>query len=303
MRAFVTGATGFVGAHLMAHLADSGDEVVPAAPELDITDRDATDAAVRDARPEVVYHLAAMTHVGESWSAPARVMRVNVEGTLNVLDAARVHRVQRVLVVGSAEEYGRVDPHDLPLSEDAPLRPVTPYAASKVAASFLALQAHLGSGLETVRVRAFSHTGPGQTPRFLVPALAARVAAAEADGSRTIAVGSLDPIRDISDVRDVVRAYRLLVEHGRAGEVYNVSRGEGVAVAEIAEQLLALAARPLELRVDPELVRPVEVPRLVGDSSKLRAETGWSPKYSLEDTVTDVLAEARARVEQPAQGS
>lgn len=296
MKAFVTGASGFVGTHLTAHLAASGDDVIAPDESLDVVDGNAVDAAIARARPDAVYHLAALSHVGESWAEPGRVLRVNVEGAANVLDAARRHGVERVLVVGSAEEYGRVEPGDVPIAEDAPLRPVTPYAASKVAADYLALQSHLGWGVGTIRVRAFSHTGPGQSPRFLVPALARRIAEAERDGNGEIIVGALDPIRDISDVRDVVRAYRLLVEHGEAGEVYNVCRGEGVAVADIAHALLARARRPLELRSDPTLFRPTEVPCLVGDASRLRAATSWTPEYSLDETLEAVLDDARDRV-------
>ena len=180
------------------------------------------------------------------------------------------------------------------MREDAPLRPTSPYAASKAAASLLALQAYLGAGLDTIRVRPFNHTGPGQPPKFLVPALAHRIAAAERDGADDIAVGSLDPVRDLSDVRDVVRAYRLLAAHGTAGEIYNVCSGHGVTVREVAERLIGHAARPLRLTVDPALVRPVDVPRLVGDGTRLRAATGWRPQYSLDETLRDVLDAARA---------
>ena len=164
---------------------------------------------------------------------------------------------------------------------------------SKIAASYLALQAHIAYGLDVVRVRAFTHTGPGQSDRFLMPALAHRIAAAERERRDEIRVGSLDPIRDVSDVRDVVRAYRLLAERGEAGEVYNVCSGTGASVREIADHLVAAARRPLRLTVDPELVRPVDVPRLVGDASKLRAATGWTPEFRLDQTLADVL-ESRA---------
>ncbi len=262
---------------------------------LDITDRDAVHDSFERHRPEIVYHLAALSHVGESWNDPTLVLRVNVEGTANVLDAARAAAVRRVIVIGSAEEYGRVEEQDLPLDEDSPLRPSTPYGVSKIAASFLALQAHLAYGYETIRVRAFSHTGPGQSDRFLIPALAQRIAKAEIDGSTEIRVGSLDPIRDLSDVRDVVHAYRLMATHGHSGAVYNVCSGTGISVREIAERLVAAARTPLQITVDQALVRPVEVPRLVGDASRLRTDTGWSPTYSLDDTLTAVLEDARSR--------
>jgi GDP-4-dehydro-6-deoxy-D-mannose reductase len=300
VRTLITGGTGFVGPYLAAHCRAQGDDVVAVdrsgADRLDITDREAVRDAFARHAPEIVYHLAALTHVGDSWADPAAVFRVNIDGTAHVLDASRAAGVRRVVVVGSAEEYGRVEPADLPLREDAPLRPSTPYGVSKIAASFLALQAHLAHGLDVVRVRPFSHTGPGQTDRFLIPALAARIAAAERAGDDEIRVGALDPVRDVSDVRDIVRAYRLLADRGEAGEVYNVCSGTGVSVRDIAHRLVASARRPLRLTVDPDLVRPVEVPRLVGDASRLRAATGWSPEIGLEETLAAVLDDARDRV-------
>jgi GDP-4-dehydro-6-deoxy-D-mannose reductase len=298
VRAFVTGASGFAGPHLVAHLRDCGDDVVASdrrGPDpLDVLDRETVRERFARVRPEVVYHLAAFTHVGDSWHEPDRVMRVNVEGTLNVLDAARASEVQRVLVVGSAEEYGLVADASRRLTEDTPLRPTTPYGASKVAASYLALQAWLGGGLETVRVRPFNHTGPGQSPKFLVSALAHRIVQAEREGRDEVVVGSLDPVRDHNDVRDVVRAYRMLALEGAPGEVYNVCSGRGTSVAEVAELLLASAERRLRLVQDPALVRRVETPRLVGDPAKLHAATGWEPRYTLGQTLGDVLAAARA---------
>ncbi|HEV7524331.1 MAG TPA: GDP-mannose 4,6-dehydratase [Acidimicrobiia bacterium] len=297
MRALVTGATGFVGPHLLAHLRACGDDVVSpgdASGAFDISNRAAVHDAFEEHRPDVVYHLAAWSDVGASWRDPTACLRVNVEGTANILDAARACGARRVLAIGSSEEYGRIDPDVARLREDAPLRPVTPYGASKVAASFLALQAWLGAGLETVRVRAFSHTGPGQSDRFVVPALARRIVEAEVAHAPSIRVGAREPVRDLSDVRDIVRAYRLLVEHGAPGEVYNVCSGAGVSIGEIADRLTARAGGRLDVVVDDALVRPVEVPRLVGDPTKLVDATGWSPGYTLDETLDAVLADARS---------
>jgi len=296
MKALVTGASGFVGSYLMAHLEAEGDDAVGLDRDdgLDITDGVRVAEIFTAAAPEVVYHLAARTHVGDSWGSAQQVIETNVVGTLKVLDAARAAGARRVLVVGSAEEYGLVGATRDRLTEDAPLRPFTPYGASKVGAAFLALQAFLGTGLETIRVRAFNHTGPGQSPRFLVPALAHRIAMTERAAGDNIAVGNLDPVREVNDVRDIVRAYRLLVVAGTPGEVYNVCGGVGVAVRDIAQRLLAQAERPMELIVDPALARPADVPVLVGDPSKLIAATGWQPRHTLDDTLIDVLAAARA---------
>jgi GDP-4-dehydro-6-deoxy-D-mannose reductase len=301
MRAAVTGASGFVGRFLVTHLRAAGDEVteLARASGFEVTDEESVRAAVAAAKPDVVYHLAARSHVGESWADPAGTFRVNVDGTRHVLRAAALAGTSRVLFVGSAEEYGSVTPAELPLTEESPLKPSTPYAESKVAADELARHAFVDGGLETVRVRPFSHTGPGQSERFVVPALARRIVDAERGGIDEIPVGSLDPVRDVLDVRDVVRAYRLLAVEGEPGEAYNVCSGVGVSIQTIADHLVAWAARPLRLRVDPELVRPVEVPRLVGDASKLRAATGWAPTIPLTQTLADVLAHAREQAEQP----
>ncbi len=204
-------------------------------------------------------------------------------------------RTTRVIIVLSSEEYGRADERDLPLTEDAPLRPVTPYGAAKAAADMLALQAFLGDGLGVIRVRPFSHTGPGQSPQFVVPALAARIARAERDEVEEIPVGSLGAVRDLTDVRDVVRAYRLVAEHGEPGAVYNVCPGIGVSIQEIADRLLARATRPIELVTDPALVRAVEVAAPRRQQRRcVRATTGWTPDIPLDQTLTDVLDHARA---------
>ena len=297
MRATVTGAGGFVGPHLVAHLRASGDDVtemdLSGPVVLDVTDADSVLARFDEAQPEVVYHLAALSHVGQSWSSPGTSFRVNAEGTLHALRACQELKIPRVVVILSSEEYGNAAPDDLPMTENAPLRPVTPYGASKVAADFLALQAHLADALQVVRIRPFGHTGPGQSDQFVVPALAARIARAERDGMDEIPVGSLTAVRDLSDVRDVVRAYRLLAELGTAGDVYNVCSGRGVSIQEIADLLLAHATRSIRLVTDPALVRPIDAPRMVGDNTHLRAATGWAPEFTLEETLADVLDAAR----------
>ena len=290
MRAFVTGGSGFVAGWLRRHLEAAGDHVDSVDESVDIADGPALTQVVTASRPEAIYHLAAFTHVGRSWEEPREVLRVNALGTFELLQAARAcDPVPRVLLVGSAEVYGIVTPDQLPVTEEAPLRPVSPYAASKVAAEYLGLQAHLGYGVPVVRVRAFNHIGPGQHPSFVVPAFAARIREAQAEGKRTLAVGNLAARRDFTDVRDVVRAYRLLVERGVPGEAYNVCSGRAVSIEEVARRLLELSGADLELVVDPELARPVEVPVLLGNPAKLGAATGWRPEISLDRTLQDVL--------------
>jgi len=292
VRSLITGGRGFVGQWLASHLREMGDDVVSIDREVEITDAVALLAALTDAAPDAVYHLAALTHVGQSWDEPLRVLEVNVIGTAALLAAARECRADpRVLVISSAEVYGAVtDPDRLPLREDSPTAPLTPYAASKLAAEAVVTQAHLGHGQHVITVRPFNHIGPGQTPNFAVPALARRIVAAERSGAGTIPVGNLSARRDFTDVRDVVRAYRLLIESGRPGAVYNVCSGRDISIREIADGLLGLAGTSLEFETDPSLVRPVEVPVLRGDPGRLADATGWAPAVPLEQTLADVLA-------------
>jgi GDP-4-dehydro-6-deoxy-D-mannose reductase len=296
VRALITGGKGFVGTWLADHLRRCGDEVIAIDIETDITDQAALDPVVAAAAPDAVYHLAARTHVGESWKVPAEVLAVNVLGTAAVLAASRqVPRDPKVLVVSSAEIYGSVRPEQLPLGEGAPVAPVTPYAASKAAAEQVALQAWRGYQQPVVVVRPFNHVGPGQAPTFAVSALARRIVEARRSGARTLAVGTLSTRRDFTDVRDVVQAYRLLVDHGEPGAVYNVCSGHDVAVSEVASRLLELAGADLELVTDPELVRPVDVPVLRGDPALLEGASGWKPAIPLDDTLRDVLDYWEAR--------
>lgn len=287
MRALVTGADGFVGTHLVAHLRASGDEVVESA--TDITDRDAISNAVAEAGPEVVYHLAAQADVGGSWATPIETIRVNVEGTVNVLDAARGAGVRRVLAVTSADVYGLVDEADLPLREDAPVRPVSPYAASKAAADLMCVQAWLGHGLDVVRARSFNHLGPGQSDRFVASAIASRIVENERTGATAVRIGNLEARRDFTDVRDVVRAYRLLMLHAAAGEAYHVCSGDEHVVRELADALVAKAMTPMQLVPDPDLIRPVDLAVLRGDNTKLRRATGWEPQIDIDTTLSDLL--------------
>jgi GDP-4-dehydro-6-deoxy-D-mannose reductase len=296
MRAYLTGGTGFVGAWLLRHLADSGDTATAPGPEVDVTDPALLAADLQGATADVVYHLAALTHVGHSWNDPSETFRVNAMGTLNLLEAAARCEVPPVVVlVSSAEVYGPAS-DGAPLDEQAELRPVTPYAASKVAAEFLGLQAFLGKGLRVVRARPFNHVGPGQSDDFVVSALARRMVEAELGKLGTVRVGNLAASRDFTDVRDVVRAYRLLADSGLGGEAYNVCSGNAISIAALAEQMAGLLSCEIKLVEDPALFRPVEVPVLVGDCSKLEAATGWHPEIGLTKTLTDVVEYWRQRL-------
>ena len=299
VKAFVTGASGFVGRHLVAHLRDCGDEVVPTDRSdggPDLLDADGFATLVAEVRPDVVYHLAGQADVAASWLSPIETMRVNVEGTHNILEVARTFGVAKVLTVSSADIYGVVAPEELPIVESAPLRPVSPYAASKAAADLVALQAHLGHGQDVVRARAFNHLGPGQSKSFVGAGFAARIAAAERSGDDELQTGDLTPRRDFTDVRDVVRAYRLLATEGRPGVAYNICSGTSVSIGELAGLLLGLTDARMHLVEDPDLLRPVELPELRGDASLLQRHTGWAPSISLDETLSDVLEDWRLRL-------
>jgi len=298
VKALVTGAAGFVGPHLIDHLRQQGDDVTGTdrSTGLDLGDPDATRRFLDQVQPEVVYHLAGDSDVGGSWQHPLTTFRANAEATLTLLESARAVGVERVVAIGSADVYGKVVEHELPLTETSELRPTSPYAASKVAADFIALQAFLGHGQSVVRVRPFNHIGPGQSDRFVAPAIACRIAANERDGTSEVPVGNLEARRDLTDVRDVVRAYRLLAEHGEGGQVYNVCSGTAVRIGDLADRLVSLAASPMHLVTDPSLLRPVDIPVLRGDNHRLVAATGWAPVHSIDDTLADLMDDCRRRV-------
>jgi GDP-4-dehydro-6-deoxy-D-mannose reductase len=296
VRAFLTGGAGFVAGWLLRHLSDEGDVTVATIPEVDVTNPAEINADLVAAAPDVVYHLAALTQVGQSWREPGETFRVNAVGTLNVLEAAaRCEVPPTVVLISSSEVYGPAK-DATPFNERDELRPVTPYAVSKVSAEFLGLQAFLGKGLRVIRARPFNHVGPGQSDSFVVSALARRMVEAEQDKASVVRVGNLGASRDFTDVRDVVRAYRMLATKGVAGEAYNVCSGQAITIAALAKQMAELLPYEVKLVEDPELFRPVEVPVLIGDASKLRSTTGWEPTAELTRTLSEVLDYWRERL-------
>ena len=282
MRALITGGKGFVGRHLNEHLLSENDDVTVIDLEHDVTNNTEMRHVMQDAQPDVIYHLAALSHVGTSWNDPSGVLNVNVLGTANVLAAAREEVPDALtLVISSAEVYGIVSPEQLPLTEDSIVQPSSPYAASKAAAEVVALQASRGFSQKVIVVRPFNHVGPGQAPTFFVPALANRLIAAKREGRTSVPVGELSTRRDFTDVRDVVRAYRLVATQGEPGETYNVASGVDRSMSDVAQMLLDAVGAQIELSVDLNLLRPVDVPVLRGDANKLRAATGWQPEMDL----------------------
>lgn len=322
MKLLVTGIAGFVAGHLVDYLRAEQPQVGivgldsrpgPRVRQMeveaigaDVEDPDAVRDALGRVRPDAIVHLAAQSSPQRSWEDPAGTLRTNVLGLLNLLEGARSHGLApRVLVVGSAEEYGQVDSRDLPVREDAPLRPLTPYAASKVAQGYLGLQYALSAGIPVVRTRTFHHTGPRRGESFAESSFARQLAEIE-KGLRppVIEVGNLDAVRDFSDVRDVVRAYWELVQRGRSGAVYNVCSGTGIRMRDLLRTLIEVSGLSVEVRVDASRLRPSDVPELVGDPALIRADLGWSPRIPLERSLADLLGYWRERVAQaePAAG-
>jgi GDP-4-dehydro-6-deoxy-D-mannose reductase len=296
VRAIVTGANGFVGRHLCDHLRSCGDDVVAVDRDCNVTVEGRVERALREYEPEAIYHLAAMTHVGESWNNRIEFVRVNVFGTRNVLEAAhKVVPASPVLVVSSAEVYGIVNEDELPLRETHPTVPANPYAQSKLQAELVAIGVASEISQRVVIVRPFNHVGPGQSTAFVLPGLISRLLDARERGLHEISVGDLSTRRDFSDVRDVVRAYRFLMEQGRSGEIYNVASGHDVALLDLANDLVERIAPDVKLVPDVALIRPVEVPVMRGSYQKLHEATGWEPQIALATSLEDVIEDLRAR--------
>lgn len=317
MKALVTGAGGFVGGHLLAHLRHnhtgislfgtvlSASERTPAlaalgcaTTEIDLREPGAVRDMLAAIRPDRIFHLAGQAFVPRSFEAPWETLETNIRGTLNLLEAMRALQVPaRILVVGSADMYGASRAGEGRLDETTPFMPSSPYSVSKIAQDMLAWQYTRAHGVFTVRVRPFNHIGPGQHTRFAVSDWAFQIAEIEA-GQRApvIHVGSLDAARDFTDVRDVVRAYTLALEDGQPGDVFNVCSGQAYTMRDVLERLIALSPARVTVQTDASRVRPVEIPILYGDYSLLRQRTGWEPRITLEQSLRDVLDEWRQRV-------
>jgi len=296
MRSFVTGGGGFAGRHLIAHLRELGEEpIAPPRTELDLLDAGAVAAAVRAARPQRVFHLAALPSVARSWRAPREALLENLAMTLHVLEAVRSEAPQAAVVLASSGEvYG--PPERLPITEDAPLRPQSPYAVAKAACDLLGGLYADAHGLRVIRTRAFNHAGPGQSDEYVVGTLTRQVAEAEAAGLTEVVLRTGNPAskRDFTDVRDVVRAYAGAAQ--LQPSAYNVCSGRSVSVEMLLEMLRGCARLELRHEVDPGRMRPRDVPEIRGTADRLRSAIGWTPEIPLERTVADALDAWRTRL-------
>lgn len=304
MKALVTGAAGFVGGHLLAHLRQCGwetaatrlqSETMPYAEcpvyELDILDADAVRALLVTVKPDFVFHLAAQSSVARSWTLPALTVDINIKGALNLLEGTLgLSKHPRILLVGSGEEYGYVQPEELPIQEDTLLRPGNIYAGTKIMQGLLGQIYARAYRLEVVMVRAFNHTGPGQSETFVLSDFCRQVAHIEASLSApVIQVGNLSAQRDFTDVRDIVRAYRLLIEQGESGQTYNVGSGKAVFISDALKMILSLSRVDIKVEQDPARMRPSDTPVIEADISRISALTGWRPEIPMEATLLDML--------------
>jgi len=318
MHILITGATGFVGAHLRSYLLQHTDwniigTAYPDTPPtpmdaqrehlfyLDLRDKQALTTMLDTHRPDYIIHLAAQSHIPTAYKDPWGTLDNNVRGQLNLLEACLALNLKpRTLVIGSGEEYGRADAADLPLTESHPLRPENPYTVSKVTQDAMGYQYFISFAMPIVRVRPFNHVGPGQSARFVLPAFASQVAQIETGQQEAVMrVGNLEPARDFSDVRDVVRAYHMLLVDGVPGDVYNIASGVPRSIRSLVDQLLALSTANIRIEIDPDRYRPADVPIIYGSAEKALRDVGWAPEIPFEQTIADVLTEWREKTPRP----
>jgi GDP-4-dehydro-6-deoxy-D-mannose reductase len=318
MKALITGITGFAGSHLAEYLLGQHPDLEVYGTyrwrsrmdniqhldgkirllETDLRDLTSVTRALQTSRPDFIFHLAAQSFVPASWSAPGETLTTNIVGQSNIFEAVRALELDPAIQLAcSSEEYGLVLPDEVPIKESNPLRPLSPYAVSKVAQDFLAYQYFMSYGLRTVRTRGFNHTGPRRGEVFVTSNFARQVARIEAGKQEPVLrVGNLDAVRDFTDVRDMVRAYWLAATKGKPGEVYNIASGKGITIRAMLDKLLAAARIQVRVETDPARLRPSDVEVLIGDYSKFSADTGWQPSIPFEQTLADLLDYWRERV-------
>lgn len=323
MRSLITGIGGFAGGHLVAALSTRGDKIAGCdfgrdsyaqlepfrdqveLVEADILDGQAITSFVQEFSPEVIYHLAAITHVGQAWQMRRKTLEVNVVGTSTVLAAAaEMEPRPKVIVASSGQVYGAAVQDGVPVDESHATRPLGPYGVSKLCTEVLAEQAWRGEGLPTVILRTFNFTGPWQSPSFVCGDFASQIARAEVDlAPAVITVGNLEARRDFCDVRDVIDGYLLAVERAEPGSIYNLASGSPVRIGDILEDLIGMARVPIEVRQDPARMRPAEISTMVGDASLARERLGWRPSVPFDETLAGILEFWRRQAEREASNA
>jgi GDP-4-dehydro-6-deoxy-D-mannose reductase len=316
MRVLITGAGGFVGAHLARTCRAHGADVTGWVREypsqdfsrseannittdvVDLLDGVAVHEGLEKARPDYIFHLAAKSHIGQSWLNPLDTLQTNISAQVNLLEAVRRLGLEsRIAIAGSSEEYGALDPKNVPIDEETPLKPVSPYAVSKVAQDLMGLQYFKNYKMHIVRLRLFNLTGPGRSEAFVTGAFARQVARVEAGfQDPVIHVGNLKVVRDFTDVRDAAEASWMALERGEAGDVYNICSGTGVEIGEILELLRRESTADFKVAADGDRARPSDLPVIIGNGNKFRERTGWVPRISFGRSMKDLLDEWRTRV-------
>lgn len=310
----IVGAAGFVGGHLIRHIQSAYDWEIHATKmpgeelsfpgitvyDLNILEKDRIKELLEKIRPDYIIHLAAQSSVSVAWKNPTLTVDVNIVGSINMMDVVRgLDYKPRILLIGSGEEYGRIKQNEVPIKEDTDLRPGNIYAVTKACQSMIGKIYAEAYQMELMMVKAFNHIGPGQLPLFVVSDFCKQVADIERGNQEpVIKVGNLQALRDFTDVRDVVRAYALLVQFGVAGEIYNVGSGNAIEISEVLQLIIQKAHKKIEVVIDEERLRPVDVPIIVADISKINKITGWKPEISLSQSVEDTLEYWRKRLEQ-----
>lgn len=310
MRALITGVTGFAGSHLADYCLARGDVDLHGIirwrsrteniehlgdkitlHECDLRDASSTREVLEEVRPELIFHLAAQSFVPTSWKAPSECLSTNVLGQVNIFEAVRKIGFEcRIQLACSSEEYGMVYENEVPITEDNPLRPLSPYAVSKVSQDLLGYQYFMSYQMDVVRTRGFNHTGPRRGPVFVCSDFAKQIVDIERGVSEpVIRVGNLEAKRDFTDVRDMVKGYWLALEKGKAGEVYNLCSEKSWSIQSVLDMLVGMSDIDIKVEVDPARLRPSDVPILQGDCSKFRADTGWKPEIPFEQTLRDIL--------------
>lgn len=307
----ITGCSGFVGRHFLDYLEDHkikcqvlGLDLDPMKPHrefklvelttdcVDLLNQSDLERIIYDFQPDYILHLASLSSVAFSWKNPTLSFKNNVNIFLNLLEVVRKYKLKtRILSIGSSEEYGNVDPSETPLTENSPVRPLSPYAVARVAQEMLSKLYADSFGLDIVMTRSFNHIGPRQKDIFVVPSFIRRITEAKLEGKTdlTLTTGDLTIIRDFSDVRDVVKAYYLLLKKGKNGEIYNICSGTPTQLSEIIEKTSNLLDIKVSTIVSPDLVRPNDNPLILGSNAKLKEDTGWNPSYTLTDSIHDII--------------
>jgi len=313
-KALITGITGFAGSHLAEYLLDKGMEVYGTTRwrskldniehikndihllTADMRDGHSLEVVLSESKPDYIFHLAAQSFVPMSWRAPADTMETNLIGTIHLFEAVRKLQISpKIQFAGSSEEYGFVYPNEVPITEENPLRPLSPYGVSKVAADKLSYQYYMSYGLHIVVTRGFNHTGPRRGDVFVTSTFAKQVAEIEKGKNPVIHVGNLEAKRDFTDVRDMVKGYLLAVEKCQPGEPYNICSGKAIKIQEVLDLLLSMTDKEIKVTQDPDRMRPSDVEILQGDCSKFKKQTGWKQTIPFEKTMEDLLNYWRER--------